>query len=643
MNAYRKLIILTAAAITAVAAYPQESNDGELQKSIVIEKDFVPVETDAKKMDVLPQEAPFTAVRTELSFSDWAVPATVEPMLLRQAAMKYSDPSLAPYRKRGYAGFAAGNYLNMVGSAGYRFIDNDRMQLGAWFQHNSTNGGINGIEENEHFFHKQFVSDDKLSLDFSNRFEKGILNANASYHYEKFNYYGTPIAVDQYHFSREDFLRPGNKKQTVNELNINLIWQNNTDNNVHYYAGIDFNYFGHSYGSALIDYELTPDNRYKRQGFYFPDGLKEYHGTVTGGIDLGFGENSRIGIDAKGQFLNYDNLLGHIVMENAYRPGLSSKFITPVNSEHFGMLSLTPYYSKKTDRMNLRIGARLDISFNNGTVFRIAPDVRFDLAMSDKAGLFVSATGGNHINTFHETSAVNRYLAPSFLLPTSYTVIDARAGLNFGLWRGLSMTPYVGFAVTKDHMLPTIDNSINHGYPRNMIQDDPYYIPETNNYDVFKGQVIYEGFDTNGVIAGIKFGYKFKDILELSADYAFTPQGDDSGYILSDDRPEHTVRAVAKVRPIKPLSIVLDYELRALRSVHETIRNVDPVDFTFRYIETIRPYSNISNLNLGVSYQINDMISVFCQGNNLLNRRYENYYGIYAQEINILGGIGVNF
>ena len=36
--------------------------------------------------------------------------------------MKYSDPSLAPYRKRGYAGFAAGSYLNMVGSAGYRII-----------------------------------------------------------------------------------------------------------------------------------------------------------------------------------------------------------------------------------------------------------------------------------------------------------------------------------------------------------------------------------------------------------------------------------------------------------------------------------------------------------------------------------------
>ena len=67
------------------------------------------------------------------------------------------------------------------------------------------------------------------------------------------------------------------------------------------------------------------------------------------------------------------------------------------------------------------------------------------------------------------------------------------------------------------------------------------------------------------------------------------------------------------------------------------------MELTESYAEAMRPYSNVSNLNLGVSYQINDMISVFCQGNNLLNRRYENYYGIYAQELNILGGIGVNF
>ena len=129
----------------------------------------------------------------------------------------------------------------------------------------------------------------------------------------------------------------------------------------------------------------------------------------------------------------------------------------------------------------------------------------------------------------------------------------------------------------------------------------------------------------------------------MSADYAFTPQGDDSGYILSDDRPEHTVRAVAKVRPIKPLSIVLDYELRALRSISGTHLYYDPTEVAYKYYDTTYPYSNISNLNLGVSYQINDMISIFCQGNNLLNRRYENYYGIYAQELNILGGIGVNF
>ena len=628
MRTYKKSIILTVAVIAAVTAYPQDGNNGGLQKSIVIEKDFVPVETEAKKLDVLPQEAPFTAVKTELSFSDWAVPATVEPMLLRQAPMKYSDPSLAPYRKRGYAGFAAGSYLNMVGSAGYRIIDNDRMQFGAWFQHNSTNGGINGIKENEHYFYKQFVSDDKLSLDFSNQFEKGILKANASYHYEKFNYYGT---LGKLMYNPLFDLSPRNKKQAVNEFNANLKWQNNIESNLRYYAAFDFNYFGYRYGSGLTKLEQIPN------AAYLPNGLKEYHTTVEGGIDLAFDEQSYVGIDANFQYLHHNNTQGITELSDSRYIDFLFYTAIPLPSKSFGMLSLTPYYSKKTDRMNLRIGARLDISFNNGTVFRIAPDVRFDLAMSDKVGLFVSATGGNHINTFHETSTVNRYMNPSFELPTTYTIVDARAGLNFGLWRGLSMTPYVGFAVTKDYMLPFIDALFAIG----KIGND--YIHINSGTDIYLGQTVYRGIDTNGIIAGIKFGYKFKDILELSADYAFTPQGDDSGYILSDDRPEHSVRASAKIRPIKPLSIVLDYELRALRSISGTHLYYDPTEVAYKYYDTAYPYSNVSNLNLGVSYQINDMISVFCQGNNLLNRRYENYYGIYAQEFNILGGIGVNF
>ena len=53
--------------------------------------------------------------------------------------------------------------------------------------------------------------------------------------------------------------------------------------------------------------------------------------------------------------------------------------------------------------------------------------------------------------------------------------------------------------------------------------------------------------------------------------------------------------------------------------------------------------SNISNLNASASYRINDMLSVFCQANNLLGRNYQVYNSITAQEFNILGGISVKF
>ena len=624
MKTYKN-IILAVVAISSTAAFAQDNKDGELQKSIVVEKDFVPVESEAAKINVLPQEAPFTAVKTELSFSDWAIPATVNPTLLRQDPIQYSDPSLAPYRKRGYAGFAAGNYLNMVGSAGYRIIDNDRMQLGAWFQHNSTNGSIDGMYEELEYF-KQFVADEKLNVAFSNRFDNGLLEANAGYHYEKFNYYGS---------TERARLSPGNKKQTVNDFNFNILWQNSKESNLHYYAGADFNYFGYGYGSGLGEYILKLGT-YTLQEF-FPDGLKEYHATAKGGVNLKFSGQSTIGIDAAFQYFGYSGRQDITPLKQTdYPDGIDFNFVTPPFSENFGQLTLTPFYNKTTDRMNLRIGARLDISFNNGTVFRIAPDVRFDLSMSDKVGLFVSATGGNHVNTFHEASAINRYINPSLKLPTTYTIVNARAGLNFGLWRGLSMTPYVGFAITKNAMLPFVDDRLAHGI------FGEYVNVKILGYYNYLGQTVYRGMDTNGIIAGIKLGYKFKDILELSADYAFTPQGDDSGYILSDDRPEHSVRASAKIRPIKPLSIVLDYELRALRSAIGTYVYTD-TDWLYNYTDRKYNFSNVSNLNLGVSYQINDMISLFCQGNNLLNRRYENYYGIYAQEFNILGGIGINF
>ncbi len=578
-----------------VSASAQDSKKKELQKAIVIEKDFVPVETKVNKPDVLPEEAPIVAQTVNLSFSDWAVPSQVDPLLIRQSPIRYNDPNLQAFRKRGYLHFGAGNYLNMVGSAGYRILDGNTTQLGVWLQHNSTNG-----RRSSDYAYKQFVADERLGMDFTHKLQNGTLSADASYRFSKFNYYNEltsevdPIP-DSYLF--------GNKKQSINEFNIGLKWENDVESTSHFYAGADFNYLGFGYAMPAT----TPVNDYGK-------GLKEYQARAFGGAEFTFGDNSFIGMDGNFQFFNYDYPQGIIVspVDNGYQ-------FRQENAFSFGMLSFTPYYRKTTERTNLRIGARVDISVNNGTVFRIAPDVRFDAQLSDKVGLFIAATGGNKVNTFSELTARNRYLHASLTLPNSYTMVDARAGLNLGLWKGLSLTPYVGFSVAKDKLVP---------YYRQNLQ--PHF-----------QQPLYQGVDLNGWMAGLRFGYKFKSLFELTADYTYAPQDADKGYVLSDDSAEHNFKASLSVTPIKALSIRIDYDLRAMRTLRYTaylsqLGGVDTYDSTLRL-------GNISNLNIGAHYAINDMIGVFVQGNNLLNREYDNYLGLYAQKLNVMGGITLNF
>lgn len=127
-----------------------------------------------------------------------------------------------------------------------------------------------------------------------------------------------------------------------------------------------------------------------------------------------------------------------------------------LNDRRQSVTTLTPYYLKSNDRINLRIGARLDIA-SSGTVFHIAPDVRFDYTINNRASLAVSATGGNRMNPLHVIAERNRYVNPSMaLIGNTYTLVDAEARLNIGLFKGLSLSPFVGFAVVRDAYVPEI-------------------------------------------------------------------------------------------------------------------------------------------------------------------------------------------
>ena len=342
---------------------------------------------------------------------------------------------------------------------------------------------------------------------------------------------------------------------------------------------------------------------------------------INGGAEFLLGGSDFAGADLAFQYLGYRNLQGNV-------SGGIYETTENIGGKSFGMLSVTPYYSHRTDNMNLRIGAHVDLSFDNGTFFRIAPDVRFDWEMSRMFSLYASATGGNEIHTFHNVAARNRYVNPSLMLPTSYTMVDAEAGLNFGLFKGFTITPFVGFAVVRDALVTAFtsaDNNLNYPEPT--------------------AATTYQAVDMNGAKMGLKTAYNYSDKVEFKAAYTFAPQGTKSGYQLADNRPEHVVDAKLKVTPIRQLDLYIDYRFMGGRRVLNThyypmMGSEQPATMMS---ETTIDLGIFSDLGFGAAYRFTDMFSAYCRLNNLLNRHQQLYYGMYAQRFNFLVGAAVNF
>lgn len=580
-----------------------QSGDEELQKAIVVETDYQPELLKSTRLGTNPATLEEKQTKISLDYSDWAIPAKVDPLVVTQTVddfaekFKYSD-------KRGYATFGMGNYLNIVGNAGYRIVDKDNTQFGVWLQHNSTSGLTDGLYKNineAYKYSRQYVIEDCVGLDFSNVFSKGVLKAETSYHFDRFNYYGTGTSL------------PGNTRQVVNEFNINALWRGESvnDNQVSYYIGAEYNYFGNKFGFRNFCYDTG----------FFDEGLTENILNINGGAEFLLGGSDFAGADLAFQYLGYRNLQGNV-------SGGIYETTENIGGKSFGMLSVTPYYSHRTDNMNLRIGAHVDLSFDNGTFFRIAPDVRFDWEMSRMFSLYASATGGNEIHTFHNVAARNRYVNPSLMLPTSYTMVDAEAGLNFGLFKGFTITPFVGFAVVRDALVTAFTSADN-----NM------------NYPEPTAATTYQAVDMNGAKMGLKTAYNYSDKVEFKAAYTFAPQGTKSGYQLADNRPEHVVDAKLKVTPIRQLNLYVDYRFMGGRRVLNThyypmMGSEQPATMMS---ETTIDLGTFSDLGFGAAYRFTDMFSAYCRLNNLLNRHQQLYYGMYAQHFNFLVGAAVNF
>ena len=140
-------------------------------------------------------------------------------------------------------------------------------------------------------------------------------------------------------------------------------------------------------------------------------------------------------------------------------------------SHTLSLISLNPAYNLQKDKWAVRLGAK--VQYTTGpreNKFRIAPDVSFDWTPSGRIAVGVTLTGGERLNTLETLNAASPWLIPSFSYERSNLPLALDASANFGPFAGISIRPFVGYAIADSWLMPGVVA--------------PYGIPQYNYQDV---------------------------------------------------------------------------------------------------------------------------------------------------------------
>lgn len=595
--------IIKGAAAIALAFLPLAAQAQSLNETVNVDAKYKPDIIRLDRLGALPTRVAFDLKESPLPYSGKSVITDFNPLLYQLPATGWMA-TRTPSRYPGYFNLGMGSWLNTDASLGYRLINTEKTSLGFSLQHNSTTlFKPESFEEIPRIGRKRY--DDVLAINGSNLFDGlGRLDAQLRYHVGYFNY-----ASWAWGASEDEATAP---TQTLNDVFARVGWQALENNSgLNWNAALSARYFG--YRALYVPEQDRSYETYK--------GLRETRIRLDGGVYMNWDAGSAVGLNA--------DLNAMLYSQPEF--GANEKLL-----DNYGMVSLTPFYRFQRGLLNIRLGARLDLSMNAGSkddrysFFHIAPDVALDW-QSGPAGLYLHIGGGSRMATLAGFAQLDPYQTP--MLATTrpmYEPIDARLGFNFGPFSGFS----AGFSVAYKRM----NNVPLRGWYSSLRYHELFGMPS-----LFPMAEEPLDMDIKGFSAALNLKYSMGSVFTIGLEGSYQPQNKDDGYFNGFDRARWIFNGAIEVSPIKPLHIVLDYNYRGVRTVYgpelpgagDVLVNDDRI-FGMRL-------KDMSLLNLQAKYDVTSRFDVFVQANNLFNRKDALLPAQGQQGINFLAGFGVIF
>ena len=588
--------------ISSLSLYSQELNE-----SLTVEGEYVPVIRHQERINTLPETLDNKLLQTDLSMASKGVPIETGNDIYALVVTGWRTTRTVSDNK-GYVDFGIGSYFNIVGSAGYRILDGEKTKAGVWVQHNSSSGftakkydwqgwiGAEDLPEKA----KKNRTDTRVTLYGSHDLGVGRIDANLSYRFGRFNYYGVK---ETYVNNFGDI-----PMQNLNDVTMNVGWQGSKVEKTGLYYMLDLNYRHFGYHR-----NFNEDRTRNTQ--------KENHFTLGAKLQMPWDNGSSIGMDVLADMVLYTSIedLGFVDTMDDY-----------------GKLEFSPYYRFAKNNLNVHAGLVVDLTFNakqeyqsftdKYSLIHIAPQVKFDWK-KDLFGLWLHLLGGTELNTLANNSQLDYYQTPQMqgTLPM-YSPIDGRFGFRFGKIAGFSAELMFDYKVLKNILFGGLYMDPN---------------PQSDISFVGKSDV---AMNVNGWRVGVGFNYEYSNLVTVKGVGCYSPQNAEKGYFNGYDRPRWVIDANVEVRPWSTLKVSLGYQYRGVRNLYDY--NLKQVGIGHRPNIEIFAHrlSDMALLNLGASYALLDnRLTIWAQANNLLGSESSLSPVLPDEGFNFLVGAGFNF
>ncbi|HTN68439.1 MAG TPA: hypothetical protein VLZ33_03150 [Dysgonamonadaceae bacterium] len=567
--------------LSTITLYAQQPADTVLTRQLELQREFNPTLRDANKINSLPAIREPQVTKADTDYATWSTRATppLEIALPKPGEIMTEIPFNL---RKGYLLLNAGNYANIDGALGFRFLDSETDKLNFMFLHNSTNGELDYNQASTPNWIKSKYMDNFAKLNFRHIFETVNFDLYTSYLHSQFNYYGNNFGETRVH---------DDNNQILGVFNLKAALQSTQTDVLNYTGSLNYHYFTTKYGQTLNDESLN-------------------------------GNQIEAEVDLNKSFLGGDNLLG-------IKGNLTAVFYDEFDQNedeisNFLMLDVSPYIHFEGFNWKVRVGANIDFVFDNENQFYISPNALLSVMLTENTSLYLNANGGVQKNTYLDMYKESRYLLPNTIVKHSYTLYDITAGTKIGTIDGFRIDLFGGYKKTEsEHFL-----FLN---PVFSLDSTP---SEQPNYQEFLYPTL--GDLTHSHIGGIIHSNIWSPLdlsLRLKKNFYSLSKVTELEVVPTElkawNKPglEADIRAAYSVT--SDLKLTLGYYFANDRW---TVVNGENVEM-----------DNLNDLNVGAIYNINDMFSINLKANNILNQSYDIWYGHPAQGVNVIGGFTFKF